>query len=402
MNQPSSTIDVSPAPDQIASPDRREADFEQDATVIPATDIGPFQTLNNRRIPALNKPRLTYQEAAGRVIEHGKGLGSERFPLSGLRVADNLIFAGGRTLVLDRQGLRRLCNHVHAPADYVEALPPKLRDPLLSHHLRNLGGGRLNDSNSHIIYRDGTFVNLGRADLQRLQPREVLDAVRDGFGTAAASFQAAEPEIRDEAFRLDLVSLDIAAEVLKGDIVRAGLRVEYSYIDEHATTIQAYVERLICLNGMIQRECLGSRKTPRTRRLNADKEDAASQQIEQIRRMAQDVQKTLGLKLDAIRKLAGERAELGQIKKFLRQARMHSASLERQLEHAWEEEGKEETAFGFFNALTRLATHGSRRDALRPKESPLSDRQRTMLSRLAGIYATRSQHICPRCFSMTG
>ena len=271
-------------------------------------------------------------------------------------------------------------------------LSPKLRDDLFAFHLRSMGQGRgrLNDGSSRIIHRDGVFIDLGRTDLHTLGGGEVLHAVRDGFGSDAATFEVQELEIRDEAFRLDIVSPSVFAEVRPGDVIEAGVRVEHAYTGERATTVMAFVVRLVCSNGMVHRECVASRRTARTRRLDANREDAGILQVGQIRRMTEEIRKELEPKLVAIGRLAEERADRSQLEQFLRQARMHSRGLVDQLRRAWAAEGDEQTAFGLFNALTRLATHGTE----------LSARQRAMLARLAGIYANRSAHLCPHCFSI--
>jgi hypothetical protein len=347
---------------------------------------------NSESIRGANRKRLPFDVATSRIIEHGKGLGSERFPLSRLRVEGDRVIAADREFRLDAEGVRRLCGHFRAPTDYLERLSPKLRDDLLAFHLCSMGQGRgrLNDGSSRIIHRDGVFIDLGRADLHTLGAGEVLHAVRDGFGNEAATFEVQGLDIQDEAFRLDIVSPSVSAEVRRGDVIEAGVRVEHAYTGERATTIMAFVVRLVCSNGMVHRECVGSRRTARTRRLDANRDDAGILQVEQVRRLTAEIRQELEPKLAAIRRLAEERADRGQLEQFLRQARMHSRGLVDQLRHSWAAEGDEQTAFGLFNALTHLATHGTE----------LSARQRGMLARLAGIYANRSSHLCAHCFSI--
>ena len=67
-------------------------------------------------------------------------------------------------------------------------------------------------------------------------------------------------EIEDEAFRLDIVSPSVSREVRRGDVIQAGVRVEHAYTGERATTVMAFVVRLVCANGMVRRECVGSRE----------------------------------------------------------------------------------------------------------------------------------------------
>ena len=353
--------------------------------------MSPIPAADSTRIRGANRERIPYEAAASRIIDHAKGLRSQRVPLSGVKVADGRVKTKDSEFRLDDAGFRRLANQLHAPVDYLARLTPRLRDGLLNHHLREMGQSErgLKDASSRIVHRDGLFINLGRTDLHTLGAHEVLNAVRDGFGGDAETFEAMVPDIRDEAFSLDLVSPRISAEVRRGDVIQAGVRIEHAHTGERATTIMAFVMRVVCTNGMIQRECVGSRETTRTRRLNADRGDAAILQTDQVRRLTEEVKKGLGTKLEAIRKLADQRADEAQLAKFLGQARMHSRAIMDQVREAWAVEENERTAFGLFNALTRLATHGT----------SLSDRQRGMLARLAGIYANRDTHVCPKCFS---
>jgi Domain of unknown function (DUF932) len=368
----------------VTALDRAERNHQEEITLIGAT--------NSNSIGGANRLRLSFDVAASRIIEDARGLGSERFPLSQLRVEGNRVITGEREFRFDAESFRRLCGHFRAPTDYLERLSPKLRDDLFAFHLRSMGQGpgRLNDASSRIIYRDGVFIDFGRADLHTLGARDVLHAVRDGFGADAATFEVEGLEIHEEAFRLDLVSPSVAAEVRPGDVLQAGVRVEHAYTGERATTIMAFVVRLVCSNGMVHRECVGSRRTARTRRLDASREDAGILQVEQVRHLTEEIRKELEPKLDAIGRLAQERADASQLERFLRQARMHSRGLVDQLRQSWAAEGDEQTAFGLFNAMTRLATHGT----------AVSARQRGMLARLAGIYANRSDHLCPHCFSI--
>jgi hypothetical protein len=69
---------------------------------------------------------------------------------------------------------------------------------------------------------------------------------------------------------------------------------------------------------------------------------------------------------------------------------MHSARLLNLVDAAWKTEGGESTAYGFLNALTRVATH----------EIELSVPQRRRLDLLAGIFAGQDVHLCPACFSV--
>jgi hypothetical protein len=340
-----------------------------------------------------NRQRMPFDQAATQIIDHGRGLTSERFPMSQLRFEGDRIIAGERELMLGNDGIRRLCGHFGAPADYLrERLSPQLRDSVLQFHARSTGSGRtgLNDANSRILSRNGSFVDIGRMDLHTLGCEPVVQAIRDGFHDHGSTIEVHDLEIADEGFRLDVISPLVSKEVRRGDVIQGGVRVEHAYTGERATTIFAFIVRLVCRNGMVHRECVGSRETARTRRLDASRDDAESLQVDQVRRLVDATRKGLAEKLDSIRQLAQEKADEHQLEQLLRRARMHSRTVMDRLRESWAAEGGEQTAFGLFNALTRLGTHGTE----------LSRRQRAMLTRLAGLYANRHAHLCPHCFSI--
>src|SRR5262249_8839671 len=157
--------------------------------------------------------------------------------------------------------------------------------------------------------------------------------------------------------------------------------------------IESFAFRLVCSNGLVQRQCLGrkgtARSRPRTRRLPGRYEHAHQQQREQIGRLASEAWQRLRRMSEGIRDLQQRKFELKDVQRFLRQARMDSVRLLKLVEDAWKYEGAEATAFGFLNALTRVATH----------DPDLSDQQRRRLDLLAGVFAGQDVHLCPHCFS---
>lgn len=76
------------------------------------------------------------------------------------------------------------------------------------------------------------------------------------------------------------------------------------------------------------------------------------------------------------------------LERWLLRARL-SGQLQRLLS-AWRAEGGEDTIYGAINAVTRVATH----------ERELSERQRHILTALAGLLAFPEVHVCPRCNSI--
>jgi hypothetical protein len=344
-------------------------------------------------IADLPKPR-TLDDVSREISDRFAGLNRYQFPVGQLRIEADRVIAGNREFRLGDEGARRICKWIGAPVDYVVALKSDLRARIFQSHLdeRRFKDTKLNDSTSCIVSREGRFIDLGRSDLLTLDHATVLQSVIEGVGPDSRSLEVQGLQMDDETLTLEVVSPQLVEEVRPGDIMRAGLHVAYSQLDGEATQVLAYVHRLVCENGMTQRQCMGEqrRSTPRTRRLPNVRPEAREMQMAQIRKMVGDIWAGLGKKLEAIRRLRDKHADRSILERFLRQAHLFSNSLMDQLLDAWDQEGSEPSAFGALNALTRVATHSTR--------LPVWKRQR--LSRLAGIYAHQDVHLCPHCFSI--
>jgi hypothetical protein len=341
-----------------------------------------------------NKVR-TLDEVIQEIASQEAGVRRERFPASHLRFEADQVIAGEKEFHLGGEGIRRVCKAVAAPAEYVASLKPELRARIFQAHLEEgrFADSKLTDKTSCIVIRKGAFLDIGRADLFALDNAAVLQATRDGIGSHAPAVDVQNFHLDDESFVIDLVSPQVAEEVRPGDVLRGGVHVTHSQFDGQATQVMAYVVRLVCSNGLVQRQCLGEkrRSTPRTRRLAADRPEAKEMQMSQIHKLVADTWSGLQEKLRAIRVLRDKKVEIRtNLERFLRQAHLFSRSLMDRLLVAWETEGSESSAFGALNALTRVATHA--------EEMPAWQRRR--LARLAGVYANQDVHLCPHCFSI--
>src|SRR5207247_2482968 len=125
-----------------------------------------------------------------------------------------------------------------------------------------------------------------------------------------------------DSFQLDLLGPNVSEEVLPGDVVQAGLRITHSFIGEHATWIEAFLLRLVCLNGMTHRECV-SRRASRTRRLPTCLSGARELQRAQVGRLAEEAWGALRKKLHTLRGLQAESIEVDQLlTRWLERARL--------------------------------------------------------------------------------
>lgn len=326
-------------------------------------------------------------DAIEAVVDHESGLREWPIRPGSLAMTSGSGLAiGDAVLDLEGDGIKRLCEQLSAPANYLAKLDDDLRQLVLQRHL-DQGDGLRNCST--ILSRDNRLLGFGRADLCRIQGAEVLEAVRQG---TQRELTAHDLQLSDDSLQLDLLVSDQAQEVASGDVLSAGLRVTHTFSGRHATWIECFVLRLVCTNGLIHRECQG-RQASRTRRLPANRENSRRMQVDQVRRLSSELIATLDRKLTAIAKLRQSEVEVDALfTRWLNRARLSPRLWLPTLQEAWRTEGSEETAYGVMNAFTRVATH----------DRDLSPRQRRILSGLAGILAFEDLHYCQHCFSFLG
>lgn len=327
---------------------------------------------------------MILRDAVASVEEVERNICERPMEVGKLRVEAGRLMAGDGAFTLEGAGFERFCKPLHAPAQYLASIDKELCESVLQHQIER---GDLAGKGLTIITRGDEFVAFGRSDLGQIRGTDVLQAIGDGVGE---SLDVHQFEINDDSFQIDLLASNDGEEVGPGDVVRSGLRVTHSLVFDHAIWIESYILRLVCSNGLTHRECV-SRRAARTRRLPASHPGAAQLQIEQVRRLARSTWNGLRQKIDAIRNLRNEPADVeSAVHRWLERARLSPKNLMPAIREAWKSEGGEATSFGVMNALTRVATHST----------TLSSRVRRSLAGLAGLLAFRHQHLCPRCFSV--
>jgi hypothetical protein len=327
----------------------------------------------------------TWEDARGILAEREAQYSTLPVKVAEIRIEPGRLCAGDVAIGLGQEGLERICQEVKAPFAYLDRLPGDRQADLLQYHLRR---GDLQGDKAEFVIRQQELVGIERRSLHRLSSTDVLDAIADGGGSS--SLLVHRFQFFQNSFQLDLLSEAHDAEVAAGDIVQAGLRVTHSFVGEDATSLEAFVLRLVCSNGLIHRECV-SRGTARTRRLPASRPDAHALQMEQVRRLTADILRSLRAKLDTLKSLDREPVEFEHLmRRWLERSRLSTRSLWPLIEAAWRQEGGRSMAYDAMNALTRVATHAE----------DLDFRTRRALSSLAGILAFRQIHFCPRCFSI--
>ncbi|MBI3463928.1 MAG: DUF932 domain-containing protein [Planctomycetes bacterium] len=320
-----------------------------------------------------------------------------RFPADDLRIVGDSLVTGGVRLRLDTAGIERLCQQMGLPHSYVPGLKESARTPLLNYHLAE---GDHCPTGQHreklnVVGRDGTFVGFARSDLADLRARELTAAVLEGLGPdPQRRLEVHRLSLADERCEFELLATGVYEEAAPGDVVIGGLAVRYSPIGRHAVSVETFLFRPNCANGLTHRWCSAEHPISRTRRLPLDHAEAKAIQFRQVRQLAVSVWQGLPQRLGEVAALREERLESVEafLAQLLRPARLWTRPMRRYLQQALAAEEEQGTAYAALNAVTRVATH----------QPQLSARQRRALSALGGLIAHRHAHICPKCYSVVG
>jgi hypothetical protein len=319
-----------------------------------------------------------------------------RFPADDLKIVGDSLVAGGVELRLDPAGIQRLCEQMGLPRSYVSRLKAPARTPLLNYHLTEGDHYRAASHRKlNVVGREGVFVGFARSDLAELNARELTAAVLEAVGPdPQRRLTVHRFWLNDERCEFVFLASDVFTEVTAGDTVVGGLAVSYSPIGRHAVSVETFLFRRTCANGLTHRWCSAERPISRTRRLPRDHSEAQAIQFRQVRQLAASVWQGLPQRLGEVAALRQERLECveGFLAQLLRPARLWSRPMRRYLQQALAAEKEQGTTYAALNAVTRVATH----------QPQLSGRQRRMLSALGGLIAHRHAHICPKCYSVVG
>lgn len=329
---------------------------------------------------------MDFAEAGNEIARMEDVLAEHAVHTENLRVQPDGLVMGDRLIGVADRGWSAFCSSVDAPVSYIRRLDPDIRAAVMQRHLKRGDLG----STITVVEEAGELVAFDRADLVRLKTSDVLNAVAEGLESNLADMEVSNLRLRAASSEFQLLSINrLKSEVVPGDVVRAGLSIVHSPVGAHPTWVEAYLERLVCSNGMLHRDHVGRQK-PRTRRLPIEMAGAREMQFDQVRRLAAEAFATLEQKLSALQALRDEGVDVERLlTAWLERARLSVGALMPRLMEAWRIEGADDTAYGVLNAITRVATHS--RD--------LKLHERRTIARLAGLLAFRNLHLCPRCFS---
>lgn len=343
------------------------------------------------------------------LIEYAEGL-DQRYSCyaitdnSATRVESDRIMIGDDNLQITNAGWGQLAKEIGAPYSYLSQFDPEFRAQIVQYHVDHLHSPFCNVGDLEAVAFEDRFIGFRRSRLVHLELAAAVRAIFDALGGERQSYSIHQLRVTDDSITMEMMTPRRTHEVQVGDEVQGGISVSHSFLGTHPTTIDLFVYRLMCQNGMTLRHCVGHTEISRSRRLKKNGEESKTAAIEQIKRMVVERLRHQNDLFRSLSQLPGaplERAigadDEDSMRRFLmpslRATHLWSAQLWRRvLAPAWRHAhggNGELNEFAAVNTITYVATH----------QRDLSFRQRRTLARLAGLLSFRRVHICPRCNS---
>lgn len=141
------------------------------------------------------------------------------------------------------QSMKVISKYLNAPAAFLASADLPLAQHIVEHQLSKVKNDR------EIVFREGKAVGDQPANSLRLSGAQIVDKM------IAAAGQMRRGSFYDMGSYIDvsLIGDKVTMKPKLNDITEGGLRCLYSEIMSRPPTLEPYVERLVCLNGMLIR-----------------------------------------------------------------------------------------------------------------------------------------------------
>lgn len=152
---------------------------------------------------------------------------------------------GRETVMIDDnpvpQPIKVVAKYLNAPASFLVTADKTLAQYIVDHQLRSV------KTDKELVYRGGKAIGDQPSGKLRLSGAQIVDKM------IAAAGQMRRGNFYDLGNYIDvsLVGDKVTMKPKLNDITEGGLRCLYSEIMTRPPTLEPYVERLVCLNGMI-------------------------------------------------------------------------------------------------------------------------------------------------------
>ncbi|MGD0767566.1 MAG: hypothetical protein ABSB42_05145 [Tepidisphaeraceae bacterium] len=155
----------------------------------------------------------------------------------------------GQTFPCTQKFLEDLASFIRMPAIYAY----EIEFDLFQHNFRERK--RVKDQAVQVCVLDGRAVGLAPGEYRPARTLDVLDAlpsVEEGFWKIQKSL------LSDRTVEIDLLSEDVVVEPRPGDVIRGGIRISNSETGGCGLKASLYTHRLLCSNGAVMSDSLGT------------------------------------------------------------------------------------------------------------------------------------------------
>jgi len=300
-------------------------------------------------------------------------------PMETVQFSDGWLTINGERFFVTETARRMLAEGLMMPAAFVLQLPSQLQASLFNFMLERTVARARNNPPFFVRFAVRGDMVVAAAINPKFSTISLSSALTKIFEVIPEEWTEMEPMVHrwcwsPQKAEVQLIFQQVSSEPRPGDIVSGGIWIRVSPIGLRAPSVEPFLLRLVCANGMVVPERLC--KTDR-RKNGSD----FLQSAERAWRALSEVMRRLP-------DLAQERVDVEtEIATVARDLRL-SATLRRALMDALERDelGNHGTLLDVVNAVSRVATHHDR----------LNDAVRHRLMTAAGLLL-QSEHRCPTC-----
>lgn len=278
---------------------------------------------------------------------------------------------GRETVMIDDnpvpQPIKVVAKYLNAPASFLVTADKTLAQHIVDHQLRKV------KTDKELVYRGGKAIGDQPAGKLRLSGAQIVDKMI----AAAGNMRRGNFYDLGNYIDVSLVGDKVTMKPKLNDITEGGLRCLYSEIMTRPPTLEPYVERLVCLNGMICSDRISAFKFDTLEDFLQQFDVAAEKAIEYTdNAIRKQLEKAVDTKVER-----GEQA----LRTIFTNQRLNPRLLSPSLAAlAVEDDG---TAFGVLQAITRAANTANYSQRLLLQQTGAKE-----MARLETVH-------CPTCWS---
>ena len=281
----------------------------------------------------------------------------------------------GDSFTLTDGAFSNLCEILGAPCRYLMRCPPDLREANVNTWVRTEIEGKRPLDGWGFYSQESVIQTFSRLNFVHTSSRSVFDMLMEVVDGGMLDVLDTYVTSGGVEFKI-VTSREIEARV--GDITRAGLSIRHSDRELLPFSVEPFMYRLVCVNGVVVPECTGLR-----RYRSGDEGDALGKMREHVSEVYSSLQDQMSAYADKINRPVEDR---DSVLNTIFRERYIPQAIRSLVRDSWEQDPGD-TEYHLLNAFSRAANSES-----------VSGAWRRQLQRVAGTLAADPLHRCPRCY----